>query len=270
MSERRKTLGLVLGAGGARGACHVGVIKMFEENGIPIDYIAGSSMGTVVGACYASGMTVEEMEQALAKLKISDIMDVNLRPIKAGGFFGGKKSAKLINKYLKVKTFEECKIPFRCVAVDLNQGEPYVFNQGKLIDGIRASLSIPGVFQPVKKGKMVLVDGGVLCRLPIDAMEEFAPDVIVLVDALGDHGEFVENPTIFQVLFRTFDILDWKNTKKMYNRGDVVIVPKMDGSQFQVKTVKEAVIAGEKAAKSKINRIKKLLGLNQEENEENE
>ncbi|MBR2371648.1 MAG: hypothetical protein IKA90_02125, partial [Clostridia bacterium] len=112
--------------------------------------------------------------------------------------------------------------------------------------------------------------GGVLCRLPIDAMEEFAPDVIVLVDALGDHGEFVENPTIFQVLFRTFDILDWKNTKKMYNRGDVVIVPKMDGSQFQVKTVKEAVIAGEKAAKSKINRIKKLLGLNQEENEENE
>lgn len=270
MSERRKTLGLVLGAGGARGACHVGVIKMFEQNGIPIDYIAGSSMGAVVGACYSSGMSVEEMEQALAKLKISDIMDVNLRPIKSGGFFAGKKSAKLINKYLKVKTFEECKIPFRCVAVDLNKGEPYIFNHGKLIDGVRASLSIPGIFQPVKKGKMILVDGGVLCRLPIDALDEFAPDVIVLVDALGDHGDFVENPSIFQVLFRTFDVLDWKNTKKMYSHGDVVIVPKMDGSQFQVKTVKEAVLAGEKAAHSKINRIKKLLGINEEDKKENE
>ena len=95
MSERRKTLGLVLGAGGARGACHVGVIKMFEQNGIPIDYIAGSSMGAVVGACYSSGMSVEEMEQALAKLKISDIMDVNLRPIKSGGFFAGKKRKEM-------------------------------------------------------------------------------------------------------------------------------------------------------------------------------
>ena len=270
MSERRKTLGLVLGAGGARGACHVGVIKMFEENGIPIDYIAGSSMGAVVGACYAAGMSVSEMEQALAKLKISDIMDVNLRPIKAGGFFGGKKSAKLINKYLKVKTFEECKIPFRCVAVDLNKGEPYVFNHGKLIDGIRASLSIPGVFQPVKKDGMVLVDGGVLCRLPIDAMDEFAPDVIVLVDALGDHGDFVPNPTIFQVLFRTFDVLDWKNTKKMYNRCEVVIVPKIDGSQYNIKTVQGAIDSGAKAAKSKINRIKKLLGIDQEKEEDKE
>ena len=266
MSEKRKTLGLVLGAGGSRGACHVGVIKAFEKHGIPIDYIAGSSMGAVVGACYASGMSVAEMEEALSKLKISDIMDVNIRPIKSGGFFGGKKSAKLINKYLKVKTFEECKIPFRCVAVDLNKGEPYVFNQGKLIDGIRASLSIPGVFQPVKKDNMLLVDGGVLCRLPIDAMDEFVPDIVVLVDALGDHGDFVGNPNIFQVLFRTFDVLDWKNTKKMYNRGDVVIVPKMDGSQFSIKTVSEAIHSGEKAANSKINRLKKLLNLNEEEN----
>ena len=101
----KNVVGLALGAGGARGACHVGVIKTFEKHGIPIDYIAGSSMGAVVGACYASGMPVAEMEETLSKLKISDIMDVNIRPIKSGGFFGGKKSAKLINKYLKVKTF---------------------------------------------------------------------------------------------------------------------------------------------------------------------
>ena len=268
MSEKRKTLGLVLGAGGARGACHVGVIKMLEENGIHIDYITGSSMGAVVGACYASGMSVPEMEQALVKLKISDIMDVNMRPIKAGGFFSGKKSAKLISKYLKVKKIEECQIPFRCVAVDLKKGEPYVFKTGKIIDGVRASLSIPGVFQPVKKDDMLLVDGGVLCRLPIDAMEEFNPDVVVLVDALGEQSDFVDEPNIFQILYRTFDILDWKNTKKMYNRGDVVIVPKMEGSQFAIKTVAGAIEAGEKAAKSKINRIKKLLEINEENKEE--
>jgi len=264
MSEKRKTLGLVLGAGGARGACHIGVIKVLEENGIPIDYIAGSSMGAVVGSCYASGMTVPEMEKAISKLKLSEIMDVNLRPIKAGGFFWGNKSSKIINRYLKVKTFEECKIPFCCVAVDLNKGQPYVFKSGKLIDGVRASLSIPGIFQPVKKDGMLLVDGCILCRLPIDAMDEFSPDVILLVDAIGENGGFIENPNIFQVLLRTFDILDWKNTKKVYKRGDVVVVPKFEGSQFAVKTIPGAIQAGEKAMALKVNRIKKLLGIKDE------
>lgn len=265
MNKKRKTLGLVLGAGGARGACHVGVIKVLEENGIYPDYIVGSSMGAVVGACYSAGMTVPEMEKAITKLKLSDIMDVNLSPIRAGGFLGGKKSIKIITKYLKAENFEDCKIPFRCVAVDLKKGEPYTFKDGKLIDGIRASLSIPGVFQPVKKDDMLLVDGCILCRLPIDAMEEFNPDVILLVDAIGDNSDFVENPNIFQVLYRTFDILDWKNTKKIYNRGDVVVVPKFKGSQFTVKTIPGAIEAGEKAMRSKINRLKKVLEIDEEE-----
>lgn len=261
MSENRKTLGLVLGAGGARGACHIGVIKELQNSGIPIDYITGSSMGAVIGGVYASGTDIEVIEKKILKVKMTDVLDVNLRVIKSGGFFGGRKAVKLIDKMLTAKTFGDCKIPFRCVAVDLNKGDPYIFDSGKLSDGIRASFSIPGVFEPVKKDGMLLVDGGVLLRLPIDAMEEFAPDVVVLVDALGEQEDFTDNPNIFQTIFRTFEVLDWKNTKKMYNRGDVRIVPKMDAGQFTTKTVPVAIEAGAKACRAKINRIKKLLSI---------
>lgn len=261
MNGKQKTLGLVLGAGGARGACHIGVLKVLEENNIPVSFITGSSMGAVIGGIYASGTPLCEIEKNIKKLKMTDILDVTVRVIRAGGFFSGKKATKIINKNLTAKTFDECKIPFRCVAVDLNKGEPYVFGSGKLVDGIRASMSIPGVFEPVKKDGMLLVDGGVLWRLPIDAMAEFAPDVIMLVDALGEQSDFEESPNIFQVIFRTFEVLDWKNTKRIYNRGDVVVIPKMDAGQFTTKTIPVAIEAGEKACRYKINRIKKLLDM---------
>lgn len=259
MSAKPKTLGLVLGAGGARGACHVGVLKVLEENNIPVSFITGSSMGAVIGGIYASGVPVADIEKNIKKIKMTDILDVTVRVIKAGGFFSGKKVTKVISSNLKAKTFEECKIPFRCVAVDLNKGEPYIFGSGKLADGIRASMSIPGVFEPVRKDGMLLVDGGVLWRLPIDAMAEFNPDVIMLVDALGEQSGFEESPNIFQVIYRTFEVLDWKNTRRMYSRGDIVVIPKMDAGQFTTKTVPIAIEAGEKACAAKIKRLKKLL-----------
>ncbi len=261
MSEKRKTVALVLGAGGARGACHVGVIKSLLKHDIPIDFITGSSMGAVVGGVYASGLDINEIETRFKKIKMIDIMDVGLRVIRDGGFFVGNKSKRVIAKHLVAKTFEETKIPFKCVSVDLVSGKPIIIDSGPLDEGIRASIGIPGVFQPVKKDGMLLVDGGVLCRVPIGAAETFNPDIIIAVDALGKQTVYQEkNPNIFQVLFRMFELLDWKNAKKELSRSNVLITPDMpDISQFSTKGVAKAIDLGEKATDAKIKKIKQLL-----------
>ena len=261
MSEKRKTVALVFGAGGARGACHVGVIKSLLKHDIPIDFITGSSMGAVVGGVYASGLDINEIETRFKKIKMTDIMDIGLRVIRDGGFFVGNKSKRVIAKHLVAKTFEETKIPFKCVSVDLVSGKPIIIDSGPLDEGIRASIGIPGVFQPVKKDGMLLVDGGVLCRVPIGAAETFNPDIIIAVDALGKQTVYQEkNPNVFQVLFRMFELLDWKNAKKELSRANVLITPDMpDISQFSTKGVAMAIDLGEKATDAKIKKIKQLL-----------
>ena len=179
-----KKLGLALGSGGSRGVTHLGVLKALEEEGIRPDYIAGCSMGSVVGACYANGMTVERMLSTVRKLKTVHLMDFAVLPEPRPGFFKGEKMQNLLLKNIGDVTFDELTIPFCCVATDLLSGQTILLNKGKVAPCVRASSSIPIIFKPLEMDGMMLVDGGVLCRVPTEQVKAMGADVVIAVDAL--------------------------------------------------------------------------------------
>lgn len=206
-----KKLGLALGAGGARGIAHVGFLQALEEAGIQPDYITGSSMGSVVGGAYAMGVSLQDLKKAVERLRLLDLLT---RSTQKGGLFGTKKMRALLERYIGDKRFEDTKIPFRCVAVDMLKQEVVEFSSGSILDGIVASSSIPGVFHPFEKDGMRLIDGGVLERVPAMRLKEMGADVIVAVDVLGRLPASAEIPGTMGVLLETYDVMNNCVTQK--------------------------------------------------------
>ena len=158
----RKTLGLALGSGGARGIAHIGFLQALEEAGIRPDYVTGCSMGAIVGACYCAGLPLETLREVALSLKLSKIATLNINPIRANGLLRFNKARQLLEEYLGDITFADLKIPFSCIAVDLAAGKVVELKEGNVIDAILASSSIPGAFTPAVIGDKTLVDGGIL------------------------------------------------------------------------------------------------------------
>ena len=260
-----KTLGLALGAGGARGVAHIGVLAALEEAGIKPDFIAGCSMGAVVGGCYASGMTVEELKNIVLQLKKSDIIDISPAFITRMAILRTKKVSDLLTSYLGNKFIEDMKIPFKCVATDLYAGEEYVFDKGPMALAVQASSTMPGVFRPVEHGGRFFVDGCCLCRVPTKIVKDMGADVVVAVDALANTSEPVDKlGNIIALLLRVFDVMDAHQTELLNKRDegicDVLIRPEMKGmAQYAIKELGRAFDEGYAAAKEKISEIKELL-----------
>ncbi len=179
-------MGLALSGGSVRGLCYIGFLKVLEEEKIPIDYIAGTSIGAVIGAFYCAGMHPKEMEDIVLKLDWEDFMDFTCEYT---GLLDGKRIERFIRKNLKVRNFKDLYIPFAATAVDVDTGEGLIFSEGDIADAVRASISIPGVFAPVRIGKHLLVDGGVLNPIPIDALKGKV-DRIIAIDLSIPTEEF--------------------------------------------------------------------------------
>jgi NTE family protein len=260
-----KKLGLALGSGGTRGVAHVGVLKALEEEGIKPDFVSGCSMGAVVGACYCKGMKVDDMQKVVMNLKAMDIMDLSAVPITQLGLLKGNKMRKLLLSNIGNVTFEELNIPFCCVASDLLSGELVEFNSGKVTTAVQASSSIPTVFRPVKLDGKLLVDGGVLCRVPVNQVKRMGADVVIGVDALMNTGEQVEKvPNIIAMILRVYDMLDNRNSTVMREREnkecDLWLEPEMKGmSQYVVKDMDKAYNEGYEITKKNMDKIKELL-----------
>lgn len=158
---------LILGGGSARGIAHIGVIKRFEELNIQPSHIVGTSIGAIVGAFYACGYTSTEMQQVIKDTNFLSLIDPDI----INGGIKGDKIVALMKKYFGEKTFAETNIPLKIIATNIDTGEKFIFEEGKIIDALRASISIPGVFAPFRYKGMSLVDGGLVANLPI----EFAP-----------------------------------------------------------------------------------------------
>lgn len=260
-----KKLGVALGSGGARGTAHIGFLKALEEAGIKPDFISGCSMGSVVGACYATGMTVDRMAEVALSLKSTDIMDISAAPVTKLGLLRGNKIQKLLLNYIGDVTFEGLKMPFSCVATDLRSGRAVTLDKGSVAQSVRASSAIPTIFRPVELDGMLLCDGGVLCRVPVKQVKAMGADVVVAFDVLSNTGESVEKVSnIVANVLRVFDVMDYNQNEmlKILDKDcyDLWLAPEMKGlNQYNVKDVEQAYEQGYAYAKQHIGEIKSLL-----------
>jgi NTE family protein len=264
----RPKIGLALSGGGARGAAHVGVLKALEELHVPIDYIAGTSMGAIVGALYASGKSPEEIEQILLRADWDTLFtdkpprkDVPFRKkqddrkylqLQAGFDWKGVHTGKGVivgqhlNAFLEtlmlksghIEDFGNLPIPFRCVATDIATGEKVVLTQGHLAQAIRASMSIPAVFTPVEIGDHLLVDGGLTDNLPVDIARAMGADVVIAVDISTPPLTREQLKSILNVTSQMINILMQKNVDEQAKNADFLIRP--DIKRFSNMNFKDA------------------------------
>ncbi|MCK4799220.1 MAG: patatin-like phospholipase family protein [Spirochaetes bacterium] len=198
MKNRKLKIGLALGSGSARGLAHIGVLKVLKKEGIPIDLIVGTSMGALVGGIYASGVSPEEIENIALGLdwkKLGGLIDF---VIPVSGFINGLKIKELITTLIKKDKLENLEIPFLTISTDIKTGEEVIINQGSLVEAIRASISIPGIFSPVKYENRFLIDGGLSNPVPIDVAKKMGMDVVIAINVIAEPGvEKKEDKNIF-------------------------------------------------------------------------
>lgn len=259
--KRKKTLGFALGAGGSRGVAHIGFLQAMDEAGIAPDYIVGCSMGSVVGAAYACGLSPAYAYDAVKRLRLFSLLAASG---KKGGLFDTRKMKKVLYKHLGDTEFGQTKIPFKCVAVDLNSQKLIEFDDGPLVDGVTASSCIPGVFIPLHLNGMRLVDGCVLERVPARQVKEMGADVVVCVDVLGQLSTKEECGSTIAVLLEIFDLVD--NARTAWRKGenqsliDFWVQPDLGNmSQYSLKQIETAYQKGYEIGKEYAPKIKAAL-----------
>jgi len=256
--QDRPQIALVLGAGSARGLAHIGVLQVFEENHIPFDFIVGSSMGAMVGGIYACGADMKMLGRMLAHLDSRLFFDVQLPRM---GFISGKRIKELLNLLTKKKSFEETSIPLLVVATDLLTGQEVVLEEGSITEAIRASISIPGIFHPVKRNEMILVDGAVINRLPIEVARSRGADLVIAVDVTFGEGRMVSINNTMDVILTAIDIMQKMQFDLIYDKADILIQPAVGGfASKDFEKSQEIIQLGRQAAEAKLDEIKTVLG----------
>jgi len=252
-AKPRPKIGVALEGGGAMGLAHIGVLKWFEEHHIPVDYVAGTSMGGLVGGFYATGMSPDELKTLIEGMDWRKILgdrtpyeDLSFRRkedqraypnslvfgLRDGlslpaGLNAGHQIGLLIDRmtlpYDELPSFDALPVPFRCVATDLVSGKPYVFKDGSLAVALRATMSIPGAFSPVHDGKAVFVDGGLLDNLPTDVVRQMGAEIIIAVHLEGGPVEAKDIQSVFNVLDHSVSAMLEENELHGLERADAVI-----------------------------------------------
>lgn len=254
-----KKLALVLGSGGSRGFCHIGVLKVLQEYNINPDIVVGSSMGAVVGGFYCAGVSIDDMIKISKIINQKTVLDFDILPGKKLGLANGNRAKAIMLKYLSDKKIEDLPIKYGAVATDLISGESVLMTKGEMWKAMRASMSIPVIFKPFEYNGRLLIDGGVQFRLPIPQAYKMGADIVIAVDALGPfrHGE--KPISIVKMIERTFSLMDWENTRRIM-KCDYVIVPDMkDKNEYIFKNNDDAISAGEAAARDNIKQILKII-----------
>ena len=249
-------IGLALGGGAAKGFAHIGVIKMLEASGIHPDVVAGTSAGSVVGALYASGMDAFQMQQVAFGLDEAKIRDVRLF---SGGLVQGKALQDYVNQLAHNRPIEQLELPFAAVATQLETGQRMVFVRGNTGEAVRASCSVPGVFEPVEIRGRHYVDGGVVSPIPVDAARQLGADFVIAVDISATPNG--SNPQgMLNIVGQSITIMGRQLAAQEIARADVVIRPDLSGigpTDFEQKNL--AILAGEKAALAAIPEIRARL-----------
>ena len=249
-------VGIALGGGAAKGFAHIGVIKILEANGLAPAVVAGTSAGSVVGALYASGMNAFELQEKAVALDEAKIRDLQLS---SGGLVLGKKLEDYVNDQVHRQPLERLPKPFVAVATRLEDGERTVFARGNTGQAVRASSSVPGVFQPVTIGKYHFVDGGIVSPVPVDAARALGADVVIAVDISNKaRGKAPEH--LLGALNQSIAIMGQKLGQAELARADVVLRPQvLDIGAADFSQRAQAIVEGEKAATAAMPQIRERI-----------
>jgi NTE family protein len=262
VKKKKPVVGLALGAGASRGLAHFGVLKVLEEADIPIDVIAGSSIGSVAGALYASGSDLNLLIKMSEHLRQQQYIDIS---VPRWGLIKGKKIEELLKLLTKNLTFDQLKIPLYVVAVDIIKGKEYVFSDGYVYEALRASISIPGIFEPKKIGEKLFVDGAVLNSVPINVIKNHGVDIVIGVDIKSPEMIMEKKSinNIFDVLINSIDLMQAEKKKNYSKEADILIEPDLlhiNPARFDKSL--ECINIGIEAAKKVLPDIISLLNKN--------
>ena len=268
----RKKVGLALGGGTARGLAHIGVLTVLEKEGIPIDLIAGTSAGAIFGSLYAQGKDASEIKELaldLERHKLARFIDPSLSKT---GFIKGQKIKDLLVSFIggDIK-FSDLRIPFACVATDIETGEEVVIDRGSVPEALRASISIPGIFTVVKRGGRYLVDGSLTNPVPVSLAKRMGADFIIAVNVIPDVADRVHRvakegtkdfkaPNIIHIIVQSIYIGTYSLARSNLEGADIVIEPKVahiGAGDFH--RAQECILQGELAAQNSIPEIKREL-----------
>jgi NTE family protein len=267
-----KKVGLALSGGAARGLAHIGVLRVLEKEGIPIDLIAGTSAGAIIGAAYAWNQDISWITRVALDAKWKKWAPLLDPSFPKSGLLKGRKIKDLLSSYIggNIK-FSNLKIPFKCVASDIDSGEEIVIDSGPVAEAIRASISIPGIFSVVKYEGRYLVDGGLTTPVPVNVVKDMGADFIIAVnvnpDVSGRLGktsqkrvEARKEPNIFQVMMQSIYITTYSLAWSSLSKADVVIEPDLAHiGAGEFRRVRELIKQGREAARDAMPEIKRKL-----------
>jgi len=256
----RPKVALVLGGGAARGFAHVGVIRVLEQEKIPIDMIIGTSVGSLIGAIYASDLNSFELEWTAFTLERDNLMDYGIfSAVTAMGPVKGDKLEEFVKTKVPVANIENLKLPFAAIATDLNRGTRVVLDSGSVARAVRASSAIPGVFNPVDYQGKLLVDGGVIDNLPIAVGREKGADIVIAVDISENVVNF-NITNMVDVMLQAVTIITAENTKVKRKAADVLIAPAVGSvGMLDFTQKKRCMQAGIEAAQKSMPEIRKAI-----------
>jgi len=287
--KKRPTVGLVLSGGGARGFAHIGVLKVLEANHVPVDYVAGASMGALVGALYAMGKTPAEIEDLVAKLNwprllqrtsVSDLSfrrkedrqnipvaitlkgqgsDLKLPNALNSGHEIGLLFDQITLPYSSVTNFNDLPIPFHAVGTDMLSGNAVVLKSGSLSRSLRATMSIPGIFAPVELDGKYLADGGLVDNIPTDLVKAMGADIVLVVNIESPIGGREVLESLPGVLSQTINVATIDNSRRSLRQADLIIAPDLGNySLADFSKSKEIIDLGAKGAEEKAGLLRSL------------
>ena len=255
--SQRPGIALALGGGFARGFAHLGVLKVFQKYDIRVSHIAGSSVGSILGAAYASGAPLERIIETCRTLRFRDIARWRVSRL---GLASNHRLAALMDRVFGSRQFEDLKIPLAVVATDLSTGEPVAFTSGNLVDAIRASCAFPGLFEPVEIGTRCLADGGLVAPVPTQAARFIGAQTVIGVSVGVQDGRRGAPTNIFQVVSRAVSAAQKHQLEVWERHADLVLRPDVQFLAWDdFARADEAIEAGAAAALRALPRIENLL-----------
>jgi NTE family protein len=256
-SPHAPAIGVALGGGFARGIAHIGVLKVLEEEGIPVRAVTGTSVGALIGASYCSGLSAGELEQVARSVRFTTFARWTLSRY---GFASNDRMVTFLDRTLKVKTFEELRIPLGVTATDFNTGEGVVFHSGKIVDPVRASCAYPGMFLPVEIRGRYLVDGMLSHPVPTRPLREMGADRVIAVHLKGSWSAGGPPRHLFDVIGQSFAIAQDAMSSLWRGSADLVVEPDVAGFAYDdFKRTGDLIQVGEVAMRQALPEVRKWL-----------